>query len=51
MWKVDHIGVACRDLAQATEDYEKLGFVKSHSDVHRGTDQPVFVQFMHLGGG
>lgn len=48
-WKVDHIGIACRDIVQAINDYEKLGFRRIHEDIHEGQTQKVKVQFMILG--
>lgn len=47
--KVDHIGIACRDINLAISDYERLGFMKSHEEIHEGKHQKVRVQFMHLG--
>lgn len=49
-WKVDHIGIACRDIHMAIDDYEKLGFVKSHEKIYEGRVQKVRIQFMHLEG-
>lgn len=49
MFKVDHIGIACRDINVAIDDYERLGFIKSHEEIYVGKYQKVRVQFMHLG--
>ena len=48
IWKVDHIGIACRDLALAIKNYENLGFRKTHDEIHEGQTQKVKVQFMQL---
>lgn len=47
-WRVDHIGIACRDIALATSEYQKLGFQKT-GPVVIGQTQKVKAQFMKLG--
>ena len=34
--KLDHVGVAIKDLARGRESYERLGFTLTPRSIHRG---------------